>query len=403
MRYVFDSKGEPMYLEGFVEDITDRKRMEEELKESKIFLDNMSDVAYITDDQGNLLWVNRAAEQLTGMPREQIINKPFLPLFVEEEQASLVDAYQRTLKGETLEHVSTLKTWITCHFTSLPKYDKQGDIIGTFGVVRDITERLKNEKERLEMEKRIQQVEKAESLSRMAGAVAHHFNNMLFATIGNLEMAREEVARGTDVADNLANAEEAANKAAEMSRFMLTYLGQESRYFRPIDFSSVCSQYLELLQEELPEKIKLYSHIPFSGLIIKGDQEQIQQILKAIIANSVESVEDQKDCSINVSIEKAEPEKIHGETCFPENWRPSADEYVLLKISDTGKGIDEKARELIFDPFYTDKFIGRGLGLAMVLGIVRAHGGCITVESTVGKGTTLRVFLPQSGTSGLDA
>ena len=388
-------KGRPATL-NFLHDITDRKRMEEELKESKLFLDKMSDIAYATDDQGSLLWVNRAAEPVTGMPREQIINKPFLALFMEKDRSSLMDVYQRTLKGEALKHVSTLKTGITCHFTSLPKYDKQGDIIGTFGVARDITERLKNEKDRLEMQKKIQQAEKAESLSRMAGAVAHHFNNMMFATIGNLEMARDELPAGTDIAENIASAEESAHKAAQMSRFMLTYLGQERRDFSPIDLSTVCSQYLDSLQEELPKEIELSTHIPFPGLIVKADQEQIQQILKAAIVNSVEAMEDQDNCSIKVSIEKTEADKICGENWFPKNWNPLTDEYVLLKIKDTGKGIDEKAKELIFDPFYTDKFTGRGLGLAMVLGIVKAHDGCITVESEVGKGTIFRVFLPLS-------
>ena len=403
LRYVLDSKGEPMYLEGFVEDITERKRIEEELKESKMFLDKMSDIAYITDTQGNVLWVNRAAEQIIGLPREQIINKPFLPLFIEKDHASMTDAYQRTLKGQTLEHTSTLKNGIICQFTSLPKRNKQGDIIGTFGVGRDITDRIKNEKERLEMQKEVKRAEKAESLSRMAGAVAHHFNNMLFAVIGYLGMAREDLPTDSDVSENLANAEKAANKAAEISRFMLTYLGQEPCHFQFVDFSLICKQYLAKLHEELPEKIELTSSIPFSSLIIKADQAQIQQTVEAIVTNSVESIEDQAHGRIHVSIEIVKAETIDGEICFPNDWEPSSNEYVSLTVRDTGKGINEKAKELIFDPFYTDKFTGRGLGLAMVLGIVKSHDGCITVDSTVGKGTTIRVFLPQPITSSLDA
>ncbi len=140
LRYVSDSTGRPTCLEGFVEDITDRKQAEEALKESKTFLESMTDIAYTTDDKGNLIWVNPAAERLTGIPQEDIIGKSFLPLFVESDHASLMDVYKRTLAGESLENTLTFKSDVTCHFTSLPKRDQKGDIIGTFGVARNISE-----------------------------------------------------------------------------------------------------------------------------------------------------------------------------------------------------------------------------------------------------------------------
>jgi PAS domain S-box-containing protein len=138
--------GKVVRLHGTFQDITDRKRVEEALKESKTFLENMTDAAYIADDQGNVLWVNPAAEQVTGLPPEEIIGKPFLPLFVEADHASLIDVYKKTLAGESLENTLTFKSDATCHFTSLPKRNSQGDIIGTFGIARDISERLAAEK-----------------------------------------------------------------------------------------------------------------------------------------------------------------------------------------------------------------------------------------------------------------
>jgi PAS domain S-box-containing protein len=141
-----DNDGNIVRVSGTVQDITERKQAEDELKESKTFLDSMSDGAYVADHQGNLLWVNTAIEQMTGLPCERMIGAPFLPLFVETDHASLINVYQRTLKGETLENTLTFKTGVTCHFTSLPKRNKKGDIIGTFGVARDITERLSAEK-----------------------------------------------------------------------------------------------------------------------------------------------------------------------------------------------------------------------------------------------------------------
>ena len=127
-------------------DLTERKRAEDALKESKMFLDNMSDIAYMADDQGNVTWVNSAFERITGLPPEEIMGKPFLPLFIEDDHASLMDAYKRTLSGESLEKTLTFTSGVTCHFTSLPKRNDKGEIIGTFGVARDITDRLLAEK-----------------------------------------------------------------------------------------------------------------------------------------------------------------------------------------------------------------------------------------------------------------
>ena len=130
----------------FLRDITDRKRIEESLLESKAFLENMSDLAYIADDRGNVLWVNSVSEKLLGFSPEYVIGKPFKPFFIKADHASLMDVYQRTLEGESLQNTLTFISGVTCHFTSLPKKNRQGDIIGTFGVARDISERLAAEK-----------------------------------------------------------------------------------------------------------------------------------------------------------------------------------------------------------------------------------------------------------------
>ena len=139
---VRDDNDEPQYFVTHIVDITKKKLAEEALKESKAFLDNMPDLAYIADTYGNVVWVNAAIERVTGFTPEEIIDKPFVPLFIESDHTSLLNTYKRTLAGESLENSLTFKSGVTCHFTSLPKHNQQGDIIGTFGVARDITERL---------------------------------------------------------------------------------------------------------------------------------------------------------------------------------------------------------------------------------------------------------------------
>jgi len=142
-------------------DISERKRSEEALKESKMFLDNMSDIAYIADAQGNVTWVNSAFARITGIPPEEIIGKPFLPLFIKDDHASLIDVYKKTLLGESLENTLTFTSGVTCHFTSLPKRNDKGEIIGTFGVARDITARLIAQKALQVSEDRLKKAQEA--------------------------------------------------------------------------------------------------------------------------------------------------------------------------------------------------------------------------------------------------
>ena len=159
--------GEVIEVEGkkrllsIASDITDRKQDEKALKESKMFLDNMSDIAYMADAQLNVVWVNSAIERITGLPPEEIIGKPFLPLFIEADRASLMDVYKRTLLGESLENTLTFTSGVTCHFTSLPKRNAKGEIIGTFGVARDITARLIAQKALQVSEDRLKKAQEA--------------------------------------------------------------------------------------------------------------------------------------------------------------------------------------------------------------------------------------------------
>ncbi len=160
----FNEEGIGVKAIGFTQDITDRKLAEEALKESKAFLENMNDIAYMADDHGNVHWVNPAIERVTGLPPEEIIGKPFIPLFAETDHASLIDVYKRSLAGESLENTLTFESGVSCHFTSLPRRNFQGDIIGTFGIARDISERLAAERSLRTSEARLK---KAQSIAKV--------------------------------------------------------------------------------------------------------------------------------------------------------------------------------------------------------------------------------------------
>lgn len=264
-------------------------------------------------------------------------------------------------------------------------------------VTRDITELRKTETEKIELEAKNQQLQKAESLGRMAGAIAHHFNNQLQSVMGNLELASEP-APGINPATCLTRAKLAAERAAKVSRLMLVYLGQTSSEMEPCLLSELCRGSLPILQATLPATVALETDLPSRGPIINADAAQIQQVLNNLITNAREALGDAKG-SIRLSLKTCRAEEIPTAHRFPINWQARAPEYACLELSDTGCGIGDSDIEKLFDPFFSTKFTGRGLGLPVVLGIVQAHGGAISVESKQGQGSVFRVHLPLCDTA----
>jgi CheY-like chemotaxis protein len=229
----------------------------------------------------------------------------------------------------------------------------------------------------------------------MAGAIAHHFNNQLHVVMGNLEVTMDDVPRDSVILETLTEALKAAHKAAEVSGLMLTYLGQTPRKHEPIDLSKVCRQSLSLLQTVIPNKVTLAPEIPSPGPTIRADAGQIQQILTNLVTNAWEAV-GENNGTIRLTVETVSLTDIPALKRFPIDWRLKESVYACLKVADTGCGITNTDIEKLFDPFFTTKFTGRGLGLSVVIGIVQAHSGGVTVESEPGRGSIFRVFLPIS-------
>jgi signal transduction histidine kinase len=236
-------------------------------------------------------------------------------------------------------------------------------------------------------------MEKEESLGRMAGAIAHHFNNLLFVILGNIELAQEDAPAHPALNRSLAFALDGTNRAAEISGRMLTYLGMNTRDKEVIDFSAACRQSLPLLLSIKPGAVAFETDFPSAGPTITANPSQVQEILAILAENAWESCE-HDTCRIRLAISTVAAESIAGSHRFPLAWQPHSEAYACLEVADNGSGIDEEHIEKIFDPFFTNKFTGRGMGLAMVLGILRAHSGCVIVDSLPGRGSTFRVYLP---------
>ena len=260
-------------------------------------------------------------------------------------------------------------------------------------LVREIAEHKQTEADKEKLEAQNRQLQKAESLGRMAGAIAHHFNNQLGVVIGNLEMAIDDLPPGAGSIPNLTAAMQSAGKAAEMSGLMLTYLGQQPRQTEPLDLAEVCLRSLPILRAGMPGKVVLETDLSTPGPVISADASQIQQVLTNLLTNAWEAVGEERR-NIRLRVKTVSPADISTTYRFPQNWQPQNHDYACLEAADAGCGIADTDIEKIFDPFFSSKFTGRGLGLPVVMGIVRAHGGAVTVESQRGRGSIFRVFFP---------
>jgi signal transduction histidine kinase len=258
-----------------------------------------------------------------------------------------------------------------------------------------VLERARAEEERRRLETRLRHAEKSESLARMAAAVAHHFNNKLTAVTGYLELALSEVGTGADPTDDISRAREAANQASSVGQLMLAYLGQSLRTRRRLDLVSACRAVLPELERSLPSCVKLIARMPDGELTVRANRADIHQVLENLVANAAEAL-GEAGGDVTITIRHCSSGAVASMPPTSPGWTPSHADYACLEITDHGCGMDAPTLRDAFDPFFTTKFPGRGLGLPVALGLVKANDGAISVESSPGAGSTFRVLLPIS-------
>ncbi len=382
-------------------DISHRKAAEENLtkimREQQVILDN-ANIGISMSIGKKQIWANRKWHNLyqySQEDREELDAGQLFPSAKAFDQFSKVASPLLSQGGiyeceQMLVRKDGTSILIKLIGRAITPSDMSQGIIWTH---EDITEHNKIEEERRSWERQRQQLQKTESLNRMAGAIAHLFNNILGAVIGNLEMAVSEMSSGQPT-ESLQEALDASYRASEVSGLMLTYLGQSNADNTPMDLSDICQASLSELRDIPGENIDLTMDFPTPGPVIYANADQIRKVLKNLTTNAAETMES-RGGTIRLSMHRVQsPEEISAIHRFPIDWVPRDTSYTCLEVADSGFGIQDKEIEQIFDPFYSTKFTGRGLGLPVVLGIVRAHGGGITVESKPDHGSIFRVFLP---------
>lgn len=266
-----------------------------------------------------------------------------------------------------------------------------GEPLRMCGTHTDITDSKKAEEEKLALEQQIHQAQKLESLGILAGGIAHDFNNILAVIIGYcglLKMSPEHVA------ENVPKIEKAAERAADLVRQMLAYAGKTHSHITCFDMKHLLVNTARMLKMSIPQNAAISFDLPTAIIMFRGDEGQFRQVVMNLIINAAEAIGDAPG-EIRVSLGETEIAagslvRDHFNKVMPPG------RYVCLTVADNGSGMDDETRSKFFEPFFTTKFTGRGLGMAASLGIVTAHKGYLKVISELGKGTTIKVCLPQS-------
>ena len=365
---------------------------------------NTSAGYFFIDAQGRFRDVNDAWLRLHGYGRrEEVIGQPFT---LTQEESCLETAAQNVQGLLAGNPIPTGEATRRCrdgsighHTFSAHPVVQQGKVIGLEGFIIDCTEAHQAAEAKRQMEERFWLVNKAKSLRRMAGAIAHHFNNQLAVVQGNLELAVEDLPDHAAMRSLLGEAAQAARRASEISGLLLIYLGQSTVKGGPIDLSAVCRQEVPLLRDSLPEGITLETDLMDVGPVVHGAGHQIHQVLTRLIANAAEAIGD-RGGTITLATKHLVTAAMAKVPIAPVDWQPEADAYACLEVADSGCGMTQEDLDRLFDPFFSTKFMGRGLGLPVVLGILKACRGAIGVESTKDQGSIFRVFLPVVGGRG---
>ena len=379
-------------------DISDRKRADEALQEREALLSAFVQrspiyvyLKEVTPTESVVLRVSDNFGEVSGIPVADMVGKTMPELYPSALAARITaDDWLVASSGQTL----TLDEDFRGRSYSTTKFPLSvGGRQLLAGYTIDISQRKRAEETRLALEAQNHALQKSESLGRMASAIAHHFNNQLHALMMSLEVAMDELPRESGTVDVLTEAWQAARRAAEVSTQMLAYLGHSQGAREVLDLSELCSEQPPMPGAGVSTGVAVEVGVVEPDIGVRGNPVQLNRVLRALVSNAAEASADALG-PVRISLHTVPADDLHVAHRFPLDWRPRAERYACLEVADSGSGILAADLERLFDPFFSTKFVGRGLGLPVALGIVRAHEGAISVETAPGKGSVFRVYLP---------
>jgi two-component system cell cycle sensor histidine kinase/response regulator CckA len=361
-------------------------------------LTNLAPVGiFRTDASGRCLYVNERACEICGIRPDEAGEGRWDRILEQEDRERLAVEWRKVVEGAgpgSLEHRIVRRDgstiWALTHFAA--ERGPAGNVSGCIGTVADISDRKRAEEENRKLEAQVQHAQRLQSLGIFAGGLAHDFNNLLTIILGNARMALLDLPPGSAAVENLAEIEIASSRAAELTGQMLAYSGKGRFTLHAVNLSRLAEEIANLLQTVIPKKTAIQFNLESALPAVEADPAQIRQIVMNLITNAAEAIgEEGGVVRVSTGVMDADRTYLAGTYCddhLPEG------RYVYLEVRDTGCGMTSETQGKIFDPFFTTKFTGRGLGLAAVLGIVRAHHGALKVSSQPGVGSTFRLLFP---------
>jgi PAS domain S-box-containing protein len=361
---------------------------ESEERFRRVFEEGPLGLALVGKDY-RFLKVNHALCQMVGHDEAALVRMSFVDITHPEDVQADVDLAERLFKREIpfyhiqKRYVKKNGESIWINLTASILHGPEGEPLHGLAMVEDITEIKRTQEEALFRQK-------LESVGTLAGGIAHDFNNLLGAVQAQAELALEELGEGSSCNEELKSIRDVAMRGSEIVRQLMIYAGKESADVGLADLSKTVDEMLSLLKVSVTKRAVIEAHLDGDLPVIHASAAQLRQIVMNLITNASDAIED-RDGVIRVITRRV---TLQGESAPNVSSMLPDGDYVQLEVSDTGRGMSPQTQAKVFDPFFTTKSAGRGLGLAVVQGIVRNLGGAIHLTSEPDKGTTFQVLLP---------
>ena len=390
---IYDNTGQVVGAIGVGIDITDRVVAEQKLHDAELRLSELIKhapiVLFAADRDGTITLSQGRGLELLGEAPGETVGQNLFDLWAPYPGA--VERLRQAFDGAEVAWISDEPPLFDSRL--IPIRDASGHVTGLLGIGVDITDRVRVEAERRELDRRLLETQKLESLGMLAGGIAHDFNNLLQSILGNVESVLDEGAPTDSVCESLTRVRMITRRGADLTRQLMAYAGIGPFAVEVLDLNAVVRDGIEILKVSAAKTITLTVQLADEALPVEGDATQIEQMLINLVMNAADAI-DAPDGAIAVTTGRrvfgaadlADPDLV-----IPP---PAPGDYAALLVSDTGPGMDAATRARIFDPFFTTKATGRGLGLAAIHGILRTHGGGVRLITAPGQGTTFTLYLP---------
>ncbi len=364
----------------------------------QVILDHSPIGIWMVDRQRRIQFINKAWERLCGISEQQALQaEDYTTLLPDNMVASVLASDSTCLQSDRAFYG---REELTCADGVLRIFDiikvrlvhADGEISGLVGFAIDVTDKLAAEAEQQSLQQQMQHAQRLESLGLMAGGIAHDFNNLLTVIQGHIELAKLEEHASESMHESLCCIDDAAHAAADLCQQMLDYSGKGVVHPEALNMQATVEDMQSLLRASMGAHVTLSFDMAQQPLWALADRAQIKQMLLNLTINASESIAPERAGEVHVAI-RHRALKAHDQIDFyGADAKPG--DYVVIRVRDNGCGMDADTLEHIFDPFYTTKFTGRGLGMSAILGILRSHNAAMEIDSTPGKGTAISVWLP---------